>query len=59
MSKQSNQRFRKTIEKEIFPTNSIDSDDSVSSSENEAKDYVSGDFKNSSTTSNQNQNQNK
>lgn len=53
MSKQSNQKFRKELEKKVLSSNSIDSDDCINSSQHEDSEYVSGDFK-APSDSNQN-----
>ena len=45
MSKQSNQKYRKELEKQVLTKNSIDSDDRVNSSPKDESEYVSGDFK--------------
>ena len=46
MSKQSNQRYRKELEKEVLTKNSIDSDDCVNNTKNtgDTYDYGDGDF---------------
>jgi hypothetical protein len=52
MSKQSNQKYRKELEKKVLSTNSIDSDDSMNSTKKEEDEYVSGDFRAPSASSN-------
>lgn len=44
MSKQSNQKYRKELEKEVLSKNSISSENRVNSSTKDDAEYVSGDF---------------
>ena len=53
MSKQSNQKYRKELERKVLSTNSIDSDDCTKSKKIDDGEYVSGDFK-APSDSNQN-----
>lgn len=59
MSKQSNQKYRKELEKEVLSKNSIDSDDCFKSSTKDNSEYVSGDFKAPSDTTSNNKPTNK
>ncbi len=52
MSKQSNQKYRKELEKKTQPTNNIDSGDSMNSANKEEVKYVSDNVKAPSDCSN-------
>ncbi len=53
MSKQSNQKYRKKLEKEVLTKNNMSTADSSKSSHKDSGEYVAGDFKApSNTTSN-------